>query len=111
MRPSIRFLSSLRHQAPVNLQHIVQHSHQLPLTIHLLSPSETESPETYPILYMCEHRFHDTQSTAIDMSSGTAVDLSLHLLDQPLLPLFADPKPDVDLAGRSLLRVPQTAFA
>ena len=95
----------------MDLQHIVQHHHQLPLSLHLALATQTEALDPNRIGEVSEHRLHRAQPLAVDVPAHHTVDLLLHPLNRTgrvLLPGFQS---NIDLAWGSLLMTPQTATA
>ena len=79
----------------VDLEEVVEHGHELPLPIHLLAASETESSKPDRRADVGEHRLHHPQPVAIDMTALEAVDFSFHPLERTLGLLFGLAKLDV----------------
>ncbi len=53
----------------MNLGHVVQHSHKLPLPVDLFLPAQAESFDPDSIVDMAENGFNDAQSHAVNMAT------------------------------------------
>ena len=93
----------------MNLQHIVQRHHQLPLAVHLALSAQAESLDADSVGDVTENRFNRAKPLAVDMAPAYTVDLVLHSLDNTGFVLIGDVERDVDLTGCMLVLAAQTA--
>jgi hypothetical protein len=104
-------LSTISPSISVDLQHVMQHHHQLPLPVHLPFPSKTETPDANRIGYMTEHRFDRAQSLAVDIPACHTVDFAFHPLENAGFVFVGGIQRNIDLPGRLLLFAAQAALA
>ena len=86
----------------MNLGQIVQHRHQLPLTVDLLFTAQSESFDPYGIVDMTENRFDNPEARAVNVTADCGIDLLFHPLQWAML-LFGDAANfNIDLSGAFL---------
>ena len=71
----------------MDLEHVVDQAHQLPLRIDLLFSPEAKSLYTNVCIDVAKYGFDGAWSLAIDMSPQARVYLLFHLLNQALFTL------------------------
>ena len=81
----------------MNLSQVVQHGHQLPLSVDLLLASQGESLDADAVIDVTEDRFDDPKPHAVDMTAHCAIDLLFHPFQGTVL-LFGEAADlDIDL--------------
>ena len=88
----------------MNLGQVVQHRHQLPLTINLIPSSQAEPSQADILPQVAEDRLDDPQALTVDVASVGGVDLLFHANERIVICLGEDLLHDIDLPGAFLFR-------
>ena len=100
-----------RHSVTVYLEQVVQHRHQLPLSIDLRFASQAEAPQPQRLSKMTEDRFDNPQAHAVNVAAQGGVDLLFHTNQRAVLCFGQYFQQDVDLPGSFLLGTAQALGA